>query len=401
MASVGASYTSGLNFAVSQIGLHPAGSAKRILPVFPPQAMRILACLAGLFLFGCSAPEVQKPEVKPLIEAVYASGFVVAQNEYDVISQAEGYFAAALVEVGDKVKKGEPILTIEGRQESARLELATASLALARRNAGPDSPVLAELSAARATAASKKSFDSINHERYKSLASQNSTTRMELDRARLAADASANDYRAVSSRLEKAKEQVNLELQQALRQYEIASAESGRFVVRAEADGNLLSLTKEKGELVRRGEQIAVVGDNQHFELRFSVDEMDVRRVKPGQEVVVKIDAFGERVFNASVTKVHPYINTREQSLRVDAAFVEADTSLYSGLGAEANIIIRKKDAALVIPKGLLLPGDSVLVSVDGEQRSLKVTPGISTLDEIEILHGLDASSELVIARKK
>jgi HlyD family secretion protein len=363
--------------------------------------MKKYVVLAVLAAFSCSGPEVRLPEVKPLIEAVYASGFVVAHGEYDVISQAEGYFSGALIGVGDRVTKGQPILVIDGRQENARLEIATASLAVARRNAGPDSPVIAELNAALSTAASKKSYDSLTYERYKNLEKQNSTTKVEVDRMRLGASASANEYKAVVSRLAKAKEQLDLELQQALRQYEIASAETGRFIVKADADGNLLSLTKEKGELVRRGEQIAVVGDSRQFELRFSVDEMDVNRVRPGQDVAVRIDAFGDKVFNAKVIKVHPYVNTREQSLRVDAAFTAADTVLYSGLGAEANIIIRKKDKALVIPKGLLLPGDSVLVAADGEQRMVKVIPGISTLDEVEIVKGLEAGSELIVTNRK
>jgi HlyD family secretion protein len=363
--------------------------------------MKKLALFAGLAMAACSKQELKKPYMKPLVEAVYASGFVVASNEYNVISQAEGHFAGALVEIGGRVRKGEPILTIEGKQESARLEMASASLAMARRNAGPNSPVIAELTAARATAASRKSFDSLTYERYKNLSLQNSTTRVDFDRARLASEASANEYKVICSRLEKAMEQVELELEQALRQYEIANAETGRFIVRAEADGNLLSLTKEKGELVRRGEQIAVIGDNSRFELRFSVDEMDVRRVKPGQVVMVKIDAFGDKVFSAKVTRVHPYINSREQSMRVDASFTESDTSFYSGLGAEGNIIIQRKENTLVISRGLLLDGDSVLVSIDGEAHKLKVSPGIATLDEVEILDGLEASTLLVIATKK
>jgi multidrug efflux pump subunit AcrA (membrane-fusion protein) len=224
---------------------------------------------------------------------------------------------------------------------------------------------------------------------------------MEVDRARLAAEASANEYRAVLSRLEKGKEQTQLELTQASRQYEIASAESGRFVVKAEVDGNLLSVTKERGELVRRGEQIAVVGDNSRFELRFSVDEMDVNRVKPGQEVAVKVDAYGDRIFKARVLKVHPYVNMREQSLRVDAEFLDSETTFYSGLGAEGNIVIQKKEKVLVIPKGLLLTGDSVLVAVEGGQKKVKVTSGIATLDEVEIISGLEPTAELVISDKK
>jgi HlyD family secretion protein len=117
--------------------------------------------------------------------------------------------------------------------------------------------------------------------------------------------------------------------------------------------------------------------------------------------VVVKVDAYGDRIFPARVLKVHPYVNTREQSMRVDAEFTEAETSFYSGLGAEGNIIIQRKEKTLVIPKGLLLSGDSVLVAIDGEQKKVKVTSGIATLDEVEILSGLDTSAELVVNTKK
>ncbi len=42
---------------------------------------------------------------KPLTEAVYASGLVVAQDEYQVFAQVDGYLAEKMVSDGDAVKK--------------------------------------------------------------------------------------------------------------------------------------------------------------------------------------------------------------------------------------------------------------------------------------------------------
>lgn len=358
--------------------------------------MKKYIVIAALITVSCSKKETLKPEVKPLVEAVYASGFIVAKDEYAVFAQAEGYLSEQLAEEGQAVKKGQPLLTIDSRQQDSRFEVAKQSFELARLNAGPKSPTLAELNSLLATAASRKQFDSVNYGRYKNLFEKKATTQLELDRARLTFENSSNDFKSVLSRLERTRLQLNMERDQAASQLAIAGEESGRYVVRAAIDGNLLSLTKERGELVRRGEQIAVIGNNTLFSLRFSVDELDINRVKLGQEILVKIDAFGGRVFHATVSQVYPYVNSREQAIRVDATLDDASgIALYSGLGAEGNIIIRKKDNAVVIPKRLLLDGDSVRVMSKEGEHKVKITRGIETLDEVEVVDGLDTATEL------
>ena len=82
--------------------------------------------LFSLFLLGAcqNNQELLKPQVKPLIEAVYASGFVVSKDEYEVYSQAEGYLSEKLVADGEDVKQGDPLFIIESDQQSSRYQLA-------------------------------------------------------------------------------------------------------------------------------------------------------------------------------------------------------------------------------------------------------------------------------------
>jgi multidrug efflux pump subunit AcrA (membrane-fusion protein) len=154
---------------------------------------------------------------------------------------------------------------------------------------------------------------------------------------------------------------------------------------------------KDKGELVKKNELIAVVGNDRTFYLQLNVDELDIRRVKVGQDVAVKIDAYGERVFQATVSKIYPMVNQQQQSLHVDATLKEPLADAFTGLAVEANIIIRKKDNAMVIPKAALLPGDSVLVKNDRGDEKVKVVPGIETLDEVEVMSGISAEQTLLI----
>ena len=154
---------------------------------------------------------------------------------------------------------------------------------------------------------------------------------------------------------------------------------------------------KEKGELVRRNEAVAVIGKGSMFYLQLSVDELDVQRVKVGQEVLVKIDAYPDKIFRARITAIFPMINKQQQSIRVDADLTEPLPGGFSGLALEANIIIRQKAKALVIPKTALLPGDSVQLKTEDGVKKVKVVKGLETLDEVEITDGLDSAGALVV----
>ena len=337
-----------------------------------------------------------KPTMKPLMEAVYASGFVVSKDEYQIFAQAEGYLANKLVDEGATVKKGDPLFILESGQQSARYSIAKETYALAEKNYRDDSPVVRELKAAMESARTKKQFDSTNFARYSNLIKSNATSQSEYDRVKLAYENSMNDYILQRSRYERTRNQLLLDLQNARNQLLIASDESGRYIVCSEVDGLVFMTAKEKGELVRRNELLAIVGKKDAFYLQLNVDELDVQRVKEGQEVLVKIDAYPQKVFRAKISKVYPMVDRRQQAVQADANLLEALPGNFSGLAVEANIIIRKKDQAIVIPKSKLLPGDSVLIRTENGTEKVKVTRGIETLDEVEIQEGLDTNKFLV-----
>jgi HlyD family secretion protein len=357
----------------------------------------ILLSATTLLLSSCKNKEDGvKPTVKPLLEAVYASGFVVSKDEYEIFPQVEGYVADKLVEEGDAVKKGEALYIIESGQQSARYAIAKETYELAAKNFRDNSPVLQELKAARESSKTKLAFDSANFVRYSNLLKKNATSQGEFDRIKLLYENSKNEYMLQNSRYEKTRNQLALEYQNAKSQLAIAGDESGRYTVKSEVDGLVFMTAKEKGELIRRNEVIAVVGKKDSYYLQLDVDELDIQRVKVGQEVLVKIDAYPGKVFKAEIQKVFPMVDRRQQSVRADALLKEPLPGWFSGLALEANIIINKKDHALVIPKNKLLAGDSVNIETEDGPKKIKVTRGAETLDEVEIIEGLDTNKLLV-----
>ncbi|MBI1767218.1 MAG: efflux RND transporter periplasmic adaptor subunit [Bacteroidetes bacterium] len=352
-----------------------------------------------LLSIGCSGgKDTLTPTVKPLIEAVYASGFVVSKSEYQAFSMVDGYLVDILVKDGEKVKNGQPIFIIESEQQNARFRIARETYELANKNSRDNSPVFIELRAAIESAKSKLQFDSVNFFRYANLLKSNAIKRADYDQAKLSYENSKSNYELQVSRLAKTKDQLALDLRNAENQLSINSEESSRYTVRSKVDGVVYKTLKEKGELVRRTEALAVVGE-EDFYLQLSVDELDLQKTKPGQEVLVKIDAFGDKAFKARVTKVHPLVNTREQSVRVDADFIDLLPNGFTGLAVEANIIIQQKAKAMVIPKSVLLEGDSVLVKTENGKKKVKIIRGIETLDEVEVLEGINESTQLIAKR--
>lgn len=333
--------------------------------------------------------------MKPLHEAVYASGYVVSKNEYQVFSQVDGYVTEILVKEGDDVKNGQPIFIIDSKQQNARYNITLEAYNQAVKNNREDSPAILEAKAAIATSTTKCKFDSTNFLRFTNLLKNNATTQNDYDRAKLNLENSRNDLQLQRSRLKKLREQFALELKNSENNLKIAAEESGRYKVHSDVEGRLYKTLKQQGELVRRSEAIAVVGSSDEFYLQLNVDEVDIQKLKTGQRVVVKIDAFGDKPFEATLTRVFPLVNARDQSVRVDAEFTSHFADAFSGLAAEANIIIREKEKAMVIPKSLLLPGDSVIIKSNGSKKKVKITRGIETLDEVEVVDGIDSNSIL------
>ena len=356
--------------------------------------------ILSFLLFACSGNnDTLTPEVKPLMEAVYASGFVVSGEEYQLFSQVDGNLVKTLVREGEQVKKGQPLLVIESNQQNARYALSKSSYELAKKNYGDNSPVLRELKTAIESSRIKYQYDSLNFSRYGNLWKANATSRAEYDRVKLIYENSKNDYVLQSSRYEKIKSDLLLSQQSAESQWRVAQEESGHYELKSEVDGMVFKIMKERGELVRRSEPIAIIGKRDDFYLKLTVDELDVQRLKVGQNVVVKIDAYPQKVFKGIVSKVYPLIDTRQQSLRVDATLDDTLPVGFSGLAVEANIIIRQKDKAIVVPKSVLLPGDSIWIKDSAGERKVKVTKGIETLDEVEIAEGIDSTVQLVLKK--
>ncbi len=360
----------------------------------------ILCGIGGMtaaFMHSCKKSDnLAKPEYRALTEAVYASGNIVPRKEYKVFAMADGVVTAKLVSEGTSVNAGDILFRIDNDEQAARTNAARDVFRTAQSNYGGSSPALAESEAMMRSSVSKFRNDSLQFARMKDLYESKAIAQAEFDKSQLAFTVSKNDMTAARDRYESSKRRLFVDLQNAESQYKVNAKQESNALVKSRINGMVYEIYKQDGEAVRRNDQLALLGDAKEVFVRLSVDELDIRKVQVGQEVLVKIDMYGEQPFKARVEKIYPMLTKQDQSFRVDASFVDALPATFAGVTVEANIIVSQKEKALVIPKTLVLKGDSVLVKTANGEQKVKIRKGAENFDVVEVLGGLEAQSELI-----
>ena len=174
-----------------------------------------------------------------------------------------------------------------------------------------------------------------------------------------------------------------------------ASAELGFAKLVAPANGVVIHRDGEVGELIPVNQPIFWISVESPLRISAEVDEEDIARVKPGQAVLIRADAFPGRVFNGTVQAITPKGDPIARSYRVRIGLSET-TPLLIGMTAETNIVIRKDEHALLLPPSAINK-NSVWRLRDDKLEARAVVIGANGSEAVEILQGIDASDLIVL----
>lgn len=166
-----------------------------------------------------------------------------------------------------------------------------------------------------------------------------------------------------------------------------------------------------KGQVVSHGERLLTIGDVDGLAVTGWVDEVDVTRVRPDQAVTIRGDAFPELELAGSVARVsrqaRPGSRTATPTFEIVAAIdplaAAARGRLRLGMSARIEVVVQDKPDALLVPIAAVdvRGGDAwlrVKDSADGAIRRVRVTPGLTTLTDVEIVSGLSVGDEVVVS---
>ena len=111
--------------------------------------------------------------------------------------------------------------------------------------------------------------------------------------------------------------------------------------------GVITSRNIEAGEVVLPGQEVMTLSDLSHVELKIFVDEIEIGKVRPGQEADIKIDTFPDKVYKGRVSFVSPeaeftpkIIQTHKERVKlvylVKISIPNPDLELKPGMPADA-----------------------------------------------------------------
>jgi len=350
--------------------------------------------LAFLIIFISCGRDATKvlPLKQKITESVYSSVTVQPDSLYEVHAVVSGILERNLVEEGDRVRKGTPILQVTDSTPRLNADNAQLALRLARENYNGENALLKTLRDEIDAASLQLKNDSINYFRQKNLWLQNIGSAVAYENRKLAFELSSNKLQSLKNQYLRTKTELLTKMEQAENNLKSATITTRDFTIRSEINGTVYTLTKEAGELVTSMEPLATLGSSHRFLIEMRVDEVDIVKLRKGQRALITLDAYGDEIFEASVIKIYPRKDDRTQTFKVDAEFKDPPEILYPGLAGEGNIIVAEKNEALTIPKTYLRDGDRVQT----ESGMKQVTTGLQNLERVEILSGLDADTYIL-----
>src|SRR5690606_19444206 len=107
-------------------------------------------------------------------------------------------------------------------------------------------------------------------------------------------------YHSSKVKLEDLQRQLEFISAQSKKNLKIMTRVENDFTLRSEMNGIVYSILKSKGEIVTAQTPLAVIGDAKNFVLEMQVDEYDIFKIKPGMNVLVTLDSYKGRVFEAT-----------------------------------------------------------------------------------------------------
>jgi multidrug efflux system membrane fusion protein len=281
---------------------------------------------------GCGKEEVQvEPALRPVRTVKVGSTTAGRQRNFSGTAHAgmesklsfkvAGNVKRIAVKVGDKVKKGALIGELDAKDYSLQVEQAKASLAQAQ----------AQLRNAQAT-----------FKRTRELYANRSASKSEFDAARAAAESADAAVNASSKQV------------QLLRQ------QRGYTRLTAPVAGSIADVKVENNENVAAGQVVAILTSGKYIEVRVSVPEVVISKVKKGSRVTVRFDALPGKEFSAVLTEVGVSSVGKGTTFPVTARLIKTDPAIRAGMAAEVTFEFEKKTES----KRIVIPSVSV-----GEDR--------------------------------
>lgn len=306
-----------------------------------------------LFLLSCEEKTVETvKKIRPIkystIESSTGqethtfSGVAQAQNETGLSFKVGGTLSSVKVKLGDRVRKGQLIATIDPldyniqtNQAISQKEGSVANVQSAEANA---EAAEVQLISAQAT-----------YDRVAKLYENNSVALSEYQQAKAGLDAAQAQYDAANSQVSAATTQVSA----ANQQVQAAGNQVSYTRLFSPMDGVVTAVQVEANETVNAGSPIATISSLGRPEVEVGVPEIFINKIKKGQKVNITLSSYPDQVFQGVVGQV-AYASGNSPTYPVIVELDKSAEEIRPGMAANVTFLFSKKDASsdtkLIVP---------------------------------------------------
>jgi membrane fusion protein (multidrug efflux system) len=328
-----------LNSDISFDGAQTAGGDKKTAEQAPRKS--------GAGNRGPLPVEVAIAAQTTLSDDVTAIGTLLAEESVDISAETSGRIAGILFKDAETVTAGAALFDLDAALVKAELADAEARLGLAQANFERNQKLRKSGNMAQST------FDA-------------SVTELELARSAVG----------------------------------LAKVRLEKLVIKAPFAGTLGFRAVSVGAYVAAGAPLVHLDKIDRLKVSFSISELEFSRLAAGQEIALAADALPGENFTATISAIDPSMDVNGRALKVRADLDNAALKLRPGLLVRVTVKGAPR-RAVTVPEAAIVPrgsGTVVFVTDNNTAREAKVSTGRYAGGLVEIVAGVEAGQEVVIA---
>jgi RND family efflux transporter MFP subunit len=311
---------------------------------------------------GAAPVKVFKVARQRISEKLLYTGTIEAWQKINITPDVGGKIDRINVNEGDRVSKGQILAELDTQAIRLQLEQAEAALAVAQAN-----------------------FNNAktNWERMERLYKEKAVSEQQYEQVKLG-------YDSAQAQLNQAQAVVNL----------------AKHSLNAPFSGIIASRNAEVGDVINplmggfspgSGGGVLTLVDFSRVKIRVEVSGSDIRRVRKGQEAILRVPTIPGQDFKGTIRVVNLAADPQTKKFGVEVAVDNPDLVLRPGTFGQIILEVQTHENALVVPQKAILENNHVFIARDGQAASRQVVLGLQNSTLVEILSGVE-EGDLVIA---
>ena len=396
----------GLSIAVFAHEGHDAAPTAVSDPNGPKKVTEETAALIGL-----KTGEVDFGSIE---EVLRLNGIVRARpDRVQVLSSPlAGRIKSVKVEVGDVVKRGDPLieiesadlakLAVEARKAEADFIRASAEVAMARSKidlarlevaATAEKATLADAGLARSEANSEAvSTNVLTEKKAAAIAARNEARRADLE-VKLA-EKTVESLEAIAQSLKRSAEAVNAAVSFIQGPAQASEEAVGRIELRARMDGVVTARNISAGQGIEPNATLVQIADYREVQIHGELPESEVERLGKASDQAVRVylGSADAPAATGTLRFISPEVDQMKRTLHAIIVTDNKDGFLRDGMYVNLAVVLREQKQAVVIPPSAILqdgPVNYVFIKVGQVFQKKEITPGARSDKFVEVRKGL------------